>query len=202
MQNAIWASWFHCTSTDDEPHHRRCPERRDSWCFFNRAIAQGLHPPPHKDHLGTHLNREVAEHVLPVYKRLADVELHRRCQLGKTQDRNECLHNVIWSRCPKNQFASRSKVEVAVLLAVGEFSERSSASQTYLLAQGLQVGSNTVRLGVTTHSTRHSNSQRVKDMKRSERREKVRLAKQNDRNRQREGQFTFLEVSNSVCLTD
>ena len=45
--------------------------------FFNRAIAQGLHPPPHKDHLGTPLNREVAEHVLPVYKRLADVELLR-----------------------------------------------------------------------------------------------------------------------------
>ena len=187
-QNAIWASWFHCTSTDDEPHHRRCPEGRDSWCFFNRAIAQGLHPSPHKDHLGTHLNREVAEHVLPVYKRLADVELLRRCQLGKTQNRNECLHSTIWCRCPKNQFASCSKVEVAVLLAVGEFNEGSSASQTYLLAQGLQVNSNAVRLGVTRDSTRHANSQRVKDMKRRERQEKVRLAKQNERRRQEQAE--------------
>ena len=88
-------------------------------CFFNRAITQGLHPSAHKDHLGTHLNRKVAEHVLPVYKRLSDVELLRMCQLGKTENRNERLHNVIWRKCPQNQFASCSKVNVAVVLAVG-----------------------------------------------------------------------------------
>ena len=94
--------------------------------------------------------------MLPVYKRLADVELLRSYQLGKRENRNECLKNVIWSRCPQNQFASCSKVKVAVVLAIGEFNEGFSASQTYLLAQGLQVGSNTVRLGVTRDSTRHS----------------------------------------------
>lgn len=188
MQNAIWASWFHCISTDAEPHHRRCPQGRESWCFFNRAVAQGLPPPPHKDHLGTHLNREVAEHVLPVYKKLADLELLKRCQQGKTQNRNECLHNMIWSRCPKNQFASRSKVEVAVLLAVGEFNEGSSGSQTYLSAQGLHVGNNTVRLGVTRDNVRRSNSQRVKDLKNKQRREKIRLAKQKERRRQEQAE--------------
>ena len=50
------------------------------------------------------------------------------------------------------------------------------------------VGSNTVRLGATRDSTRHSNSQRVKDMKRRERREKVRLAKQNERRRQEQAE--------------
>ena len=121
--------------------------------------------------------------MLPVYKRLADVELLRRYQLGKTENGNECLNNTIWSRCPQNQFTSCSKVKVAVLLAVGEFKGGSSASQTCLLVQGLQVGSNTVRLRVTRDSTRHSNSQRVKDLKRRERREKVGLTKQNERRR-------------------
>ena len=77
---------------------------------------------------------------------------------------------------------------MAVLIAVGEFNEGSSASQTYLLAQGLQVGSNTVRLGVTRDSTCHSNSQTVKDMTHRERQEKVHLAKQNERRRQEQAE--------------
>ena len=37
MRTAIWASLFHCMSTDEEPKHDRCPRGRDSWCFYNRA---------------------------------------------------------------------------------------------------------------------------------------------------------------------
>jgi hypothetical protein len=34
MRSGIWATFFHCISTDDEPHHDRCPDGPNSWCFF------------------------------------------------------------------------------------------------------------------------------------------------------------------------
>ena len=33
MHDAIWATYFHCSSTDADPHHSHCPEGEDSWCF-------------------------------------------------------------------------------------------------------------------------------------------------------------------------
>ena len=40
------------------------------------------------------------------------------------------VYSVIWSRCPKETFASRNKVEVAALLSVDEYNMGSTASQT------------------------------------------------------------------------
>ena len=34
IRTRIWATLFHCMSTDDEPHHDRCARGIDSWCFF------------------------------------------------------------------------------------------------------------------------------------------------------------------------
>ena len=42
LRNAVWASSFHCISTDEHPHHLRCPPGPHSWCFFQRALAHGL----------------------------------------------------------------------------------------------------------------------------------------------------------------
>ena len=52
MRNAIWASLFHCTSTDEDPHHLLCSEGKESWCFFPRAEARGG-PGPHAQHCST-----------------------------------------------------------------------------------------------------------------------------------------------------
>ena len=41
--------------------------------------------------------------------------------LGATQNQNESLNNIIWSRCPKTGFGSRIMVEIAVYLAVITF---------------------------------------------------------------------------------
>ena len=30
MRSRVWATLFHCMSTDDDPQHTRCPQ---SWCF-------------------------------------------------------------------------------------------------------------------------------------------------------------------------
>lgn len=41
MKRAIWASYYHKISTDEEPQHSFCPSGRDSWCDWQRAVAEG-----------------------------------------------------------------------------------------------------------------------------------------------------------------
>ena len=91
MRRAIWATLLHCISTDEEPHHTRCPEGERSWCFFKRAIVRGEEPGPHAEHCGTELSKEVANELLPLYRRFSNPELLKRILHGKTQNANESL---------------------------------------------------------------------------------------------------------------
>ena len=45
-------------------------------------------------------NSTVAKEMIPIYERLSDPNLLKRMIRGKTQNANESLHNVIWSRVP------------------------------------------------------------------------------------------------------
>ena len=38
MRDTIWATLYHCMSTDENPHHK-CPAGSKSWCFYQQAIA-------------------------------------------------------------------------------------------------------------------------------------------------------------------
>lgn len=42
MKNSILASLDHCTSTDANPKHEKCPNDVNSWCFYNRALAMNV----------------------------------------------------------------------------------------------------------------------------------------------------------------
>ena len=52
---------------------------------------------------------------------MADPNLLKRLAKGKTQNANECLHLVIWSKCPKTVFVGKWRVEGAVASAVSSF---------------------------------------------------------------------------------
>ena len=127
---------------------------------------------------------KVAKQLVPIYKRLADPELLRRCLRGKTQNANESLHGVIWGRCSKHSFASRKKVETATLVSVGEFNMGSTESHNFMTAQGLYVGDNTERLGKQRDKIREGNSRRKMEAKQQHRRKKVQQAKDQERRKQ------------------
>ena len=78
-------------------------------------------PGPHRTNVGTPLAPDVAEHVKEVYIRLAHVDLLKRCTLGKTQNANESLHSVVWSKCPKMIFVGLERVVSATCSAVSQF---------------------------------------------------------------------------------
>ena len=121
MRDAILATFDHAISTDEKPQHDRCPVGADSWCFYQKALATGQEPGPHRTNVGTPLSSDVAEHVKGVYTRLAHIDLLERCKLGKTQNNNESVHSVIWNKCPKTSFVGLERVVSATCSAVSEF---------------------------------------------------------------------------------
>ena len=119
MRSRVWATLFHCMSTDDDSHHTRCPQ---SWCFFyQQALAEDKEPPPHEGNVKYLLAYYVAKAIVPVYKRMSDPNLLKHLVKCKTQNSNESLHSIIWSRCSKTVFVGWAKLHGAVVRAVSCF---------------------------------------------------------------------------------
>ena len=66
MRNRVWATLFHCMSTDDDPNHTRCPSGEESWCFYKRAEARDEEPPSHAVHVKHPLAFDVAAAMVPI----------------------------------------------------------------------------------------------------------------------------------------
>lgn len=41
LKKAVMAIWHHTKSTDESPDHDLCPSSSDSWCAFQRDLANG-----------------------------------------------------------------------------------------------------------------------------------------------------------------
>lgn len=96
MKTAIWASYFHTMSKNENPTHELRPKDQDTWCKYNLAK---LNPTgeayDHKKHF--HLPETVMTFIKPNYRDLADPKLLQGCPKGITQNQNESLSNDIWS---------------------------------------------------------------------------------------------------------
>eukprot|EP00795_Rhopilema_esculentum_P016781 gene16781-8241_t len=137
MKKRIFAILFHLTSDDDNPRHIHCPTGVDSWCFWNRAEAKGEAPEKHKEH--TTLPVEIGKRLVPIFNRLTDNNLLKRCQ-NKTQNPNECLHSIIWKICPKSTFSGKKMVEIGVNMAMSQFAMGSTSQETLCRTLGLLPG--------------------------------------------------------------
>ncbi|KAK6175868.1 hypothetical protein SNE40_014245 [Patella caerulea] len=93
MYEATWATFFHYLA--DKPRHNHCPEGPKSWCWYNRQLAERVVSPV-RDSNSQPLSKEVSEAILPVYKRLCDKNLLKRCLRRATQNVNESINQIIW----------------------------------------------------------------------------------------------------------
>lgn len=81
---------------------------------------------------------------MPLYIRLSTDDLLQRCSLGKTQNANEALHGLIWSKCPKTTFTAKRRVEAAAGEGICVYNEGYLLTVTQLQAKvGVSPGSNT-----------------------------------------------------------
>ena len=51
MRQAVIAIWHQPKSTDENPDHDLCPQGEDSWCGFQRDIANGTSDYKHDHHI-------------------------------------------------------------------------------------------------------------------------------------------------------
>ena len=100
MKKAIYASWCHVSSSEENNFHTHCTEGTNSWCTYQADIANGTSTHIH----GKGVKAEIIKHVKAVFDGLSDETLLKKCLYGKTQNANESFNGTIWNRIPKARF--------------------------------------------------------------------------------------------------
>lgn len=113
MLKAVWATYFHKLSTDENPQHGLCPDGVDSWCKYKRSLIT-KEKFIHKNSFPA----AVMNKIKPIFRDLSNPTLLRRCLHGKTQNPNESFNNVVWSRIPKRVFVGIDTLKIGVWNAV------------------------------------------------------------------------------------
>lgn len=137
MKKGVWASFFHVCSSNEKPNHGLCPQGSSSWCKFQRAQAENIRY-DHDKHF--HLPEAVMMAVKKVYQDLAAPELLKKCLHGKSQNPNESFNNVLWTRVPKNVFASLEILKIGAYDAAATFNKGNITKCLVLKKLGLSVG--------------------------------------------------------------
>ena len=132
MKKAAGAMLWHCTDFENsEFRHRYCSKVEGSWCKYQQN-------PDYKHSIN--LAKWIHDLLLPVFKSLSEDELLRKCQHGETQNSNEAINNVIWTKCPKSVYVGRSVLEMGTNSAVLEFNEGSSGVSSVFQHFGITNG--------------------------------------------------------------
>ena len=129
MSKATHAILKHYSSTPEEPKHDDCPTGPNSWCSYQRNQANGtnLHKP-----IKNPLPDAVVEVMQPLFDRLGNDTFLVGCESCYTQNRNECLHHVIWGMASKEMFGSPQEISLAISLGVLHFNQGFNSTYSQL----------------------------------------------------------------------
>ena len=94
IKNAIWATYYHYSSTDEKRCHSKCPKGKDSWCEYQIAKAAKKNVKCFV-HSYKPLPSKVLEVIKPIYEDLSKYELLERCIEGFTQNSNESFNQIV-----------------------------------------------------------------------------------------------------------
>ena len=119
MKKNIIAILNHSVKSDSDAskQHRFCPRGASSWCKWQQDLATATDTYKDDDCLP-----EVFLEILrPIFMALSETKLLKRCVRGTTQNPNECLNSLVWSRCPKHKHHGVKVIRCAVASAVCHF---------------------------------------------------------------------------------
>ncbi|XP_048590323.1 uncharacterized protein LOC116614896 isoform X3 [Nematostella vectensis] len=145
MKREIKAGLYHSCKLPSKERHKFCPE--NSWCSF-KTTGREVAPKSH------HLDPVFCAHLEPIYDRLSEENLLRRCLGGYTQNPNESVNSLVWSRCPKHKWFGRGRVEMAVVSAALQFSAGATAKHRVMSLAGIPPGSSTMKASSRRDSLR------------------------------------------------
>ncbi|CAB3995288.1 Hypothetical predicted protein [Paramuricea clavata] len=113
MRTTIKAIQHHMIKNDKltpEQQHQYCPKSSDTWCKYWKDKADGTKLYNEDNQLPEVFMKQLD----PLFTRLSNDDLLRRCFKGMTQNRNEAANGVFWSKCPKTKFCGARRVGIAV----------------------------------------------------------------------------------------
>ncbi|XP_043258074.1 uncharacterized protein LOC122400607 [Colletes gigas] len=138
MKKAVWSTFYHYASSDENPQHTYCPPGPSSWCKWRNAETAGSLE--EFSHDKPPLCDEVLKAIKPVYENLSSQDLLERCLGAETQNNNESLNSLIWTFAPKHIHSGTATVEIATFLAACIFNEGFSSILKILDTMGVKIG--------------------------------------------------------------
>lgn len=143
MREAVWAEYHHLISTNYVPLHGLCPTGPETRCKFKKAEAEGeLYD--HSEHFL--IPTPIIEEIRPIFQDLSHTDILRRCLHGGTQNANESLNSIIWSRVPKSTFVMKQSFEFGVNEAVACYNIGNIAKCQILKKLGFSPGKNCIEV--------------------------------------------------------
>ena len=98
MKLTILGGIFHMASTDSNPQHKYCPKGPDSYCSFNRAIANN------SSQTQSDFQCRYSKEIFLTVKRLTEPDLLKHCVKMLTQNAKESYNAGVNRRAPKTEF--------------------------------------------------------------------------------------------------
>ena len=120
MKVAIGAVLHHSTELKErENHHLYCLQGSDTWCKY--WMDKINNTDKHVEKPGIPI--AIYKAIKPIFLDLSRDTLLVKCLHGKTQNVNEALNNLIWTKCPKNFYVEREVLEMGVCSAIINFND-------------------------------------------------------------------------------
>ena len=159
-----------------EEHHETCPQGSSSWCYFQTKLAlyaanSSLPQPIPRQ---PYLTESDITRTKATFETFAKLSLCQCLTLGKTQNPNESLHNMLWHNAPKAKRVGHKSLQCCTALAVLSFNNGSMDQSAVLNELGISVSHSTLKhLTERDHDRNLERVRRVKETQKRRRRQIV-----------------------------
>lgn len=173
MKTSIKAIQHHMIKNDKltlEEQHQYCPKSADAWCKYCKDKADRTKWYNEDNRLPEVFMKQLD----PIFTRLSNDDLLKRCLKGMTQNQNEAANGVLWSKCPKTKFCGARRVRIAVCETVAIFNTGAASKAVIMNMCGITPGTHTMRALRKQDETRVKTAAKKVSIKYREKRQKLR----------------------------
>ena len=161
-----------------EAQHSYCPDGDDAWCKYKKDVLHGMHTYDRSKCLPFVFRGE----LIPIFVRLSLNDLLNSCKKGLTQNQNESLNNVLWTKCSKQIFIGKDRFTIAVCEAITTFNDGAQSTKTLFEKLRLACGHNTTKALNVKNNIRLRNSRYKVSEKYQKQQQKLRAKHENKGN--------------------
>ena len=126
--------------------HDHCLIGEGSWCYFQRKVviydSDGANSPPKTRQ--PYLSPAEFERAVEVFKLFGSLSFCSTITMGKTQNSNESLHNMLWHNSPKSKHVGQKSLVASTALAVLSFNDGSLSYARVMEELGLTISHHTL----------------------------------------------------------